>query len=92
MTLAVGAASAVVGTMLDLAWVAGSAVLAVCLVLAFVPGLAVSARRLHDAGRSSLLLALAALPPLTLLVVYWLALPSEAGPNAWGQPASRPDP
>lgn len=86
LTLALGAASAVAGTLADLPWVAGSAVLALYLVLAFFPSLALIARRLHDTGRTSWLCALIGLPPLTLLVVYWCLLPGEPGPNDWGQP------
>ena len=86
MTGALGAASAVVGTVLDVAWIAGSAVLALYLVLSVFPALAVAARRMHDVGRSSFLVALAALPPLALLVLYWLALPGDPAPNDWGRP------
>lgn len=80
------AASVVVGQAAGLAWVAGSAVLALYLVLTFFPALSAVARRLHDTGRSSLLVVLALVPPLTLLVVYWLALPGDPGPNRYGQP------
>ena len=81
-------ASAVVGELAGLAWVAGSAVLALYLALTFFPALSAVARRLHDTGRSSWLTVLAVVPPLGLLVLYWACLPGEPGPNEWGQ---RPD-
>lgn len=87
LTLVLTAASAVVGTSLDAAWIAGSAVVALYLVLGFFPALSATARRLHDVGRSSWLVALVALPPLGLLVLYWCVLPGEPAPNAWGQPS-----
>ncbi len=86
MTFALGAASAVVGTVLDLAWIAGSAVLALYLVLAFFPALSLAARRLHDIGKTSFLVALVCVPPLGLLVAYWCLLPGDPGPNDWGRP------
>ena len=86
VTVVLGLASALVGTWMDLAWIAGSAVLALYLVLTFFPALGVLARRLHDTGRTSWLVALLGLPPLGLLVLWWCLQPGEAGPNDWGRP------
>lgn len=85
------AASVAVGTLLDLPWIGASVVLALYLAVAFVPALAAAARRLHDTGRSSLLLAVGAVPVVGLVVLYWLLLPGDRGPNAYGQdPRTRP--
>lgn len=91
VTAVLVAASVGAGRALGLPWIVGGSVVALYLVVAFVPALAAAARRLHDTGRSSLLLALVAVPPLGLLLLWWLALPGEPGPNRWGRdPRSRP--
>ena len=85
------AGSTAVGTLVDLSWVAGSAALALYVAISFVPALAVVARRLHDTGRSSLLVAVGLVPVVGLVLLYWLVLPGDAGPNAYGQdPSTRP--
>ena len=78
--------SAVLGELAGQAWVVGGALAAVYLTLTFFPLLSATARRLHDGGRSSLLVGLAVVPPLALLVLYWCALPGDPAPNAWGPP------
>ena len=85
VTAALAAASAVLGVVLDVAWIVGGAVFALYAVLTFFPALSAAARRLHDVGRSSLLVGLVLVPPFGLLVLYWLCLPGEPGPNDWGR-------
>ncbi len=85
------AASTAVGTLFDLPWIVGSAVLALYLAVVVVPALAAVARRLHDTGRSSLLIALGLVPVVGVVLVYWLLLPGDVGPNPYGQdPRTRP--
>ncbi|PAP76502.1 DUF805 domain-containing protein [Rubrivirga marina] len=79
-------ASAVVGRWSGMGWIAGSAVVALYLAVSFFPALSAVARRLHDTGRSSLLVALGLVPIVGLLLLYWLVLPGEPGPNRYGQP------
>ena len=86
-----GAASAWLGAQFDLSWIAASAVLSVYLVVVFVPALALVARRLHDTGRSSLLVVVGLIPVVGLLLVYWLLLDGTPGPNRYGRdPKTRP--
>ncbi|MGB3542674.1 DUF805 domain-containing protein [Rubrivirga sp.] len=80
------AVSAVLGTVLDLGWVAGSLVLALYLALTFFPALSAVARRLHDTGRSSFWVALALIPVIGLWLVVWLLEAGDPAPNEWGQP------
>ena len=49
-----------------------------------LPSLAVTARRLHDTGRSGWWMLLS-LIPIGGLVVLFFALQDSKGPNAWGQ-------
>ena len=50
-----------------------------------IPNLAVSARRLHDTGRSAWWLLIVLIPLLGILVLIWFwTRPSEEGPNKWG--------
>lgn len=86
VTLVLLAASAVMGQVASAGWIAGSAVLALYLAVSFFPALSAVARRLHDTGRSSLLVVLGLVPVVGLLLVYWLVLPGEAVPNRYGQP------
>ncbi len=86
MTLALAVGSAIVGTVTEAAWVAGSAVFALYAVGTFFPALSAVARRLHDTGRSSLLVMVGLVPAVGLVLLYWLALPGDPAPNAWGQP------
>jgi uncharacterized membrane protein YhaH (DUF805 family) len=63
---------------------AGLAALALLL-----PAVAVGARRLHDIGRSGWWLLVALVPFVGgLVVLYWTVLPSQAGANAFGEPAA----
>ena len=56
-----------------------------------LPGLAVSARRLHDIGKSAWFLLLGLIPLLGFLVLlYWFVQPGE-GANAYGSPEVTPD-
>lgn len=91
VTLLLVGTSAYLGARFDLSWMAAGAVASIYLVVAFVPALALVARRLHDTGRSSLWTLLGAVPIASLLLVVWLLVPGEPGPNRWGRsPASRP--
>jgi uncharacterized membrane protein YhaH (DUF805 family) len=63
----------------------GSGPVAIVATLALLlPNLAVTARRLHDTGRSGWWMLLS-LIPLGGLVVLFFALQDSKGPNAWGQ-------
>ena len=53
----------------------------------FIPNLGMHIRRLHDVGRSGWWLLLALIPLVgDILLLVWLALPGEPGPNRWGPP------
>jgi len=57
------------------------------MLLTFLPGWAVTVRRLHDVRRSgwNALWSLTGIG--TLVVLYWMSLPSDAAPNnRWGPP------
>ena len=87
VTLALVAVSAVVGTVLEVGWVAGSLVLALYLALTFFPLLSAVARRLHDTGRSGWWQLLYFLPLVGALVLLVLSvLPSERIKNVYGPP------
>ena len=52
----------------------------------FLPDLGISTRRLHDTGRSAWWLLLVLLPVIGWIVLWvFYALPSQPGPNAYGQ-------
>lgn len=53
----------------------------------FLPNLAAGVRRLHDTGKSGWLLLIGLIPIVGLILIYFLAVPGEAGPNKFG-----PDP
>ncbi len=53
----------------------------------FIPTIAVLVRRLHDTGKPTWMVVLGFLPVVNFLVLYWLVLDSEVGPNDFG-----PDP
>ena len=86
VTAALVAASALVGQRGGTGWVAASAVVALYLAVSFFPALSAVARRLHDTGRSSLLVAVGLVPVAGVLLLYWLVLPGDPGPNRYGQP------
>lgn len=51
----------------------------------FIPSLAVTVRRLHDIGKSGWWLLVAVIPFIGILVLlYFMVLDSEAGPNQFG--------
>lgn len=51
-----------------------------------IPGLAVSARRLHDTGKSGLLLLLALIPVVgEIILLVFFCTDSQPGPNAYGE-------
>ncbi len=85
VTLLLALASAVIGTVADAAWVAGSAVFALYAVATFFPALSAVARRLHDTERSSLLVMAGLVPVVGLVLLWWLVLPGDPGPNRYGQ-------
>lgn len=53
-------------------------------LLLLSPTLGIMARRLHDIGRSGLWALLAPLPPVNLMLIYWLTLPSRGAVNSYG--------
>lgn len=59
-------------------------VLIVAVLALFLPGLAVTARRLHDTGRSGWWMLLSFVP-FGGLVLLFFTLQDSRGPNAWGQ-------
>lgn len=66
--------------------------LALTVVVGYLTGLGVATliRRLHDTGNSGLM-ALWALIPLGVLVLWWLALrDGKPGPNKWGDSPKYP--
>ena len=80
---------AVVATVIDsgagLPQTAGYGPVTMLVTLALLlPSLAVTARRLHDTGRSGWWMLLS-LIPIGGLVVLFFALQDSKGPNAWGQ-------
>lgn len=80
---------AVVATVIDsaagLPQTAGSGPVTMLVTLALLlPSLAVTARRLHDTGRSGWWMLLS-LIPFGGLVVLFFSLQDSKGPNAWGQ-------
>ncbi|HEX4251406.1 MAG TPA: DUF805 domain-containing protein [Pseudonocardia sp.] len=51
-----------------------------------LPSIAVSARRLHDIGRSGWWQLIGIIPIIGwILVIVWFATPGKAEPNQWGQ-------
>ena len=50
----------------------------------FLPGLAVSARRLHDIGKSGGLILLALIPFGAIVLLVWFCTDSQPGTNAYG--------
>ena len=52
-----------------------------------VPGVAVTVRRLHDTGKSGWLALLGLVPVLGLVLLYFMVIEGDAGPNEYG-----PDP
>lgn len=52
----------------------------------FLPGLAVSARRLHDIGRSAWWLLLVLIPLIGILVLLWFYTRPSDDTNQWGPP------
>ncbi|PAP75803.1 DUF805 domain-containing protein [Rubrivirga marina] len=52
-----------------------------------VPGIAVSIRRLHDTGKTGWLLLLGLIPLLGLVLIYFMVIEGDSGPNEYG-----PDP
>jgi uncharacterized membrane protein YhaH (DUF805 family) len=49
-----------------------------------VPGLAVGVRRLHDTGKSGWFMLLALIPLVGLVLLYFMTIEGDAGPNAYG--------
>ncbi|TFZ04034.1 DUF805 domain-containing protein [Ramlibacter humi] len=54
-----------------------------------VPSLAAGARRLHDTGKTAWLLLIGLIPIIGLVILWFLAQPSQAGDNQYG-PAATP--
>lgn len=62
------------------------------MLAALIPGLAVTARRLHDTGRTGwwVLIGLVPLAGAIVLLVFLVA-DSQPGPNAYGPPVKNAD-
>ena len=52
-----------------------------------LPGLGLAVRRLHDTGRSGWFLLLVFIPLVNLILLYFMVIEGDAGPNEYG-----PDP
>jgi uncharacterized membrane protein YhaH (DUF805 family) len=84
-SLLVTIVAAVIDAAAGLPQTAGYGPVTILVTLAlFLPSLAVTARRLHDTGRSGWWMLLS-LIPIGGLVVLFFALQDSKGPNAWGQ-------
>ncbi|HXK52365.1 DUF805 domain-containing protein [Candidatus Nomurabacteria bacterium] len=56
-----------------------------------IPSIAVSVRRLHDTNKSGWLLLLSLIPFIGGIIVFvFTVLPSDAGPNAYGEAPAAP--
>ncbi|MFE8643531.1 DUF805 domain-containing protein [Sphingomonas sp. NCPPB 2930] len=56
-----------------------------------LPALAVGIRRLHDVGRSGWWLLISVIPLVgSLVLLYWMVQPGDAGSNAYGAPVTAP--
>ncbi len=56
-----------------------------------LPALAVGVRRLHDVGRSGWWLLIGIIPLVgSLVLLYWMVQPGDAGSNAYGAPVTAP--
>ena len=49
-----------------------------------IPSVAVAARRMHDTDRSGWMLLLGLIPLVGLVLIYFLVLDSQPGPNKYG--------
>lgn len=56
-----------------------------------VPSIAVGARRMHDTGKSGWLLLIGLIPIVGLILLWFLAQPSQAGSNQFGPPVESGD-
>lgn len=65
----------------------GGILIGLASIIAFaclIPSLAVAARRLHDIGKSGWCMLIAIIPIVGLILIYWLASPSDEGENKYG--------
>ncbi len=53
-------------------------------LITLVPGIAVTVRRLHDTGRNGVLWLVGLVPLVGLVLIYFVALPSDPGDNRYG--------
>jgi uncharacterized membrane protein YhaH (DUF805 family) len=75
-----------------LGWLGYLAYLAYMLAV-LVPGIAVSIRRLHETGKTGWLLLLGLIPLLNLVLLYFMILEGDHGPNEYGpDPKAAADP
>ena len=65
--------------------------IALVLLLLFIPSLSVTARRLHDVGRSGLWILASFIPLLNFVVLFFLCTDTSPKNNRWGAPARRVD-
>ncbi len=64
-------------------WLAGLAYVAFALAI-LVPSLALGVRRLHDTGKTGWLMLLSLIPLAGLVLLYFMILEGDAGPNEYG--------
>lgn len=78
--IGISIAISLVFSRLKIPWVASLYSLATLL-----PSLGLTARRLHDIGKSGWLMLIGFIPLVGLYLIYLLAQDSEAGANAYGE-------
>jgi uncharacterized membrane protein YhaH (DUF805 family) len=67
------------------AWYGFGTLRIILMAAVFLPGLAVAVRRLHDTGRSGIVLLLGLVPVIGgLILLVFLILPGNPGPNRYG--------
>ena len=79
--------AAILSSIADVLGLVGWLAYAVFALGVIVPGVAVTVRRLHDTGKSGWLALLGLVPLLGLVLLYFMVIEGDAGPNEYG-----PDP
>lgn len=87
VVVAIGILAAILGAVADLLGLLGMLAYILYALAVLVPSLAVTVRRLHDTGKSGWFLLLGLIPFGGLVVLYFMIVEGDAGPNVYG-----PDP